>query len=532
MRSLIPFLCGRLWPAILFGGLVVLGLRISGDYGLCYDEFTNHCFGVSWYKYAQGILVDHAPIVPLANLTQHDIVHGPVIEMALAWIEDAVLKLTDLRQIVFFRHGATWVIFCLGVACFYFLARRLFKGRAWALLAGVFLVIHPRIFSHAFYDSVDIPFLSLYVCSLCTLFHYVDRKTVGSLFLHAVSCAVLIDVRSMGVVIPAITLAVLALDDWPQKETANHVVRLLGRIAIFLTVLALTTVLFWPYLWTNPFLRALDVIRETPRVAWGGSVLYLGQTLPATQLPWHYIPVWILITTPIAYSGLFFIGLFDVVRAFFRNPAACYRERVKELVVMAAFFLPLLLVILLRAVVFDSWRHLFFVYPAFVLMAIGGLRRTIAWIDAWQKERARRIARGIAATLIATNIAMVGWFMIRNHPYEHVYFNRIGGRDLAQIKRRFEMDYWGLSYRKALEQLMARDRGNPVAIYHENAGLLAVNGYILAPADQARILPAGLDQAKYVITTFRWARDGYPSLVEDFSIKVDGEKILCVYRKK
>jgi hypothetical protein len=183
-------------------------------------------------------------------------------------------------------------------------------------------------------------------------------------------------------------------------------------------------------------------------------------------------------------------------------------------------------------VVFDSWRHLFFVYPAFVLMAIGGLRRTIAWIDAWQKERARRIAQGIAATLIATNIAMVGWFMIRNHPYEHVYFNRIGGRDLAQIKRRFEMDYWGLSYRKALEQLMARDRGNPVAIYHENAGLLAVNGYILAPADQARIQPAGLDKAKYVITTFRWARDGYPSLVEDFSIKVDGEKILCVYRKK
>ena len=36
--------------------------------------------------------------------------------------------------------------------------------------------------------------------------------------------------------------------------------------------------------------------------------------------------------------------------------------------------------------------------------------------------------------------------MIRDHPYQNVYFNLLAGSDK---RHRFELDYWGLSYKEA-----------------------------------------------------------------------------------
>lgn len=530
-RRLIRFSRGRLGPAIFFSALLVLGLVIVRDYGIYIDEFTNHYFGVAWYHYVQNILFHHAPIAPLATAVEHDIIHGPVFEMALAWIEESVLHVSNLRAIVFFRHYATWLIFYFGVVCCYFIARRLWASRPLALLACLFLVIHPRIFSHALYDSVDISFLGFYTASICTLVRYLDRRTLGSLCLHAVTCALAIDIRVLGGVIPALTVGLLAIDLMASKDPARRVFPALSRIAIFVSIVALTTIAFWPYLWTNPVLRALDVIRTTPKINWNGLVFYFGHDTVAPQLPWHYIPVWILITTPIACSVFFFIGLFEVLWATVRHPVACYRARVNDLVVAAAVLLPLGAVVLLRAVVYDAWRHLFFVYPAFVLIAIAGVRKTWMWFDVALSVRTAGLAKGIGATLIALNFASVSWFMIANHPYQNVYFNRLAGPDLPTVKNRFELDYWGLSYRRALEHVVRNNPEGPIKIYRGDS-LLVINRWILFPADEARIQAVGFDEAEYVFTSFRQRREGYPGLTEYFSVKVDGAEIMCVYRKQ
>lgn len=540
MTPVLPSVGRRLWPVLFFGGLLVLGMIIAPDFGLYIDEFTNHYFGVVWYHYVQAIVVHHAPLAPLATATEHDVVHGPFFEMALAWIEESILHLTAIRPIVFFRHYATWLTFYGGVVCCYFLARRLFASRPLALLASLFLVLHPRIFSHAFYDSVDIPFLTFYTASIATLVRYFDRRTLGALALHAIVCALAIDIRSLAGVIPALTVVLLAFDRVPPRLTASaatatpparRLLRPLGRIALFLAIVVLTTIVFWPFLWTNPLLRAVDVIQQTPKVNWNGLVLYLGREINAPQLPWHYLPVWILITTPIACSVFFFLGLFELVHALARHPVAFFRERRAEFIVLSAFLVPLAAVTLLRAVVYDAWRHLFFVYPAFVLIAVNGIRRTFAWFDTLPASRAR-LAKTVTAAALAFNLTLVAGFMVRSHPYENVYFNRLAGRDLTAIKQRFELDYWGLSYRRALEHLMATDPANPIRIYHSDNALLAINRQILPPAEQARIQQVeAFDEADYILTNFRQVRTGYPGLPEYFSIKVDGEKILSVYRR-
>jgi len=43
---------------------------------------------------------------------------------------------------------------------------------------------------------------------------------------------------------------------------------------------------------------------------------------------------------------------------------------------------------------------------------------------------------------LAVGLAFPLSFMIRYHPHENVYFNRLAGSDYETIKEHYEMDYW------------------------------------------------------------------------------------------
>ena len=516
-------------PALLFLALLVSGLCIVRDYGMHWDELQSHYFGVRWYDYVHDVFARHRPLASLQNIEEHDVIHGPAVEMTLAGLTREFFDSTNLRGIIFFRHYCTWTIYCLGVFCFYFLAKSLFASRKLALLACAFLVIHPRIFSHAFYDSVDISFMSAYIFSLYTLVRYIGRRTMGSLCLHAMACAILMDIRIIGGVIPAITCALL-LGEYPTITRSFD--RWSARIGAYLALMTLIVVVLWPYLWANPLVRILEVIRVTPRINWLGTVLYRGTFTPASRLPWHYVPVWIAITTPVAYSVFFLVGLGAGLTSFLRSPGKYCRGRPRELVVLAAFLLPVLAVILLKAVVYDSWRHLFFVYPAFVLVAVAAVARGCAMMDGRRAGTLRILLAIGSVALVVEGLATTAWFMIRSHPYENVYFNRMAGRDMESAKRLYDLDYWGLSYRAGLEYVLAHDPARPIRIYDANASLLIIETYMLNPEDRIRIQSVGRSEAKYLFTNFRWLKDGYPGLPEYFAVRVEGAEILCVYKAR
>lgn len=521
----------RLLIGLFFCGLLLLGIKLTPDYGLYIDEFTNHVFGLTWYDYVREIVTEGAPIAALQNGTTHDIVHGPVFEMALAWFGREVLGLVELREFVLFRHYGTWATFYLTVIAVYFLARRLGSNRFLAVLAGLFLVMQPRIFSHAFYDSVDISFLAFYSVSILTLIRYLDRRNLTALILHAITCALAIGVRSIGGVIPAITVAILVIELILRMPPTSRVKMSIVHLACFPIMVAVVTLATWPFLWNHPLERILEVLRVTPQVGWGGTVLYLGEVTLATELPWHYLPVWILITTPLVISGLFLVGLGELTGSLLHRPVTVLRDRLPEIVVVGAIILPLGAVILLRAEVYDSWRHLFFISPAVALIAVGGLRQCMTWIDRLLPTSRARTLKRLGAVLIALSLVQVGWKMITLHPYQNVYFNRLAGKNLTTIKAQFEVDYWALSYLEALQHLVSIHPTGLLKIYHGQNTLLAINRHGLPPADRDRIRSVELDEAEYVLTTYRTARNGFPDLEEIYSVEAEGAKIATLYRK-
>jgi hypothetical protein len=267
---------------------------------------------------------------------------------------------------------------------------RHFRSALLATFGCLCLVLSPRLFADAFYNSKDIPFLVVFVIGVYTLVRFLDEGTVRAAFRHALATALLVDIRVVGLVLPAITLAVGTAELLLVREARLSARRRAAVLAAYAGLAAALTVVFFPFLWTDPPGRLGEVLRTMSRFPFHRTVLYLGQEVPAAALPWHYLPVWIGVTTPLATLGLLGAGLLGLARSWRGRPDLLLgrAETRNQLVFVLWAFGPLAAIAATRAVVYDGWRHVFFVYPALVLIGVEGARRVLGWLnrDWWPNQ--------------------------------------------------------------------------------------------------------------------------------------------------
>jgi hypothetical protein len=228
--------------------------------------------------------------------------------------------------------------------------------------------------------------------------------------------------------------------------------------------------------------------------------------------------------------GLFLAGSGAVVVRLLRRPLETYRRQRDDFVFLVWFFGPLLAVIVLGSALYDGWRQMYFVYPALVLLALRGIHAARPFWRAYRRHVAGRVAGAGLALLVAGQLVWLGSILILYHPHQQVYFNRLAGPSLAQVKPRFDLDYWGVSYRQALEHIVANDSRDEIRVYVDNlAGLY--NVAMLDTKDQERLRPALVpEQADYFVTNYRHRRDKLPYRDAFFAITIDGARIMVVYR--
>ncbi|MBI5962666.1 MAG: hypothetical protein HY863_04255 [Chloroflexi bacterium] len=186
----------------------------------------------------------------------------------------------------------------------------------------------------------------------------------------------------------------------------------------------------WPYLWGDPvgrLLESLQVMAAFPREQ---QVLFNGMYYPANALPVTYLPVLLAIQLTEPVWVLFLAGVTVTITGFIKK-----REYGGILLVLLGWFIiPILGFVIFRPSLYDNFRQVLFILPPIFLMA--GVVFSKIKQPIWQ------IA---LITLVILPGIMDG---IRLHPYEYIYYNRfIGGVNGAQV--RFELDYWGTSYREA-----------------------------------------------------------------------------------
>jgi hypothetical protein len=508
---------------LFFVVYLFVGLTVYVDYGVSYDEESARNFGVVSFNYVFN--------GDTSLLTYHDRVYGVATELPLIIIEK-LLGLTDSRDIFLMRHLCTFLLFYISVYFFYLLCAHHFGSWRIGVLGSLFLITSPRIFADSFYNPKDIPFLSIFIIAVYTLVAYLEDKTLLKASLHAITCAVLIDVRIPGVLALFLTVLFVGFDivvgvvtsTLTKKKTIEAAFSLLA----YVTLTSFFVVLLWPYLWSDPlhnFIYALETMSYFPYYT---GVLYLGQYLSPNNLPWHYIPVWLAITTPPMYILLFFAGLVALVisaRGLF-HPVRFYLGIKEGLIFACWFFLPLLVVIALKSILYNGWRHLFFIYPAFLIIGLRGLVSLLEFLRLLE-GKVRLISQFILTFMVVSGLVFTLQFMVENHPYENVYFNMLAG-GMQSAKKNFDLDYWQLSSKQALEYILGHDNGTTIRVHVLTYPYVAPVDKILPPEDRARL--AGSDDADYWLSTYAYHEEEYPYGEEFYSAKVGGAKIAVVYK--
>lgn len=528
---------------MFFGLLALLGGALVRDYGMGWDEPSDRLNASVSAKYvalrlAPNLARRQPRLADIPDLARHrDADHGVLFMLPLV-VAEALWPGSDPAEWAYRRHLLGFLLFVAGAWAVYRLgATRLGSWRG-GLAGAAMLVLSPRIFAEAFYNYKDVVFLSLFALAMLTLTRLLWRPTAGRALVHALATAAALDVRSMGVLLPLLTLGFGALEMWARPVRRPGLAR---ALALYLPVAAAAAVLGWPYLWADPaghLVAALRSFSHFNHFATPITVLYLGRFVSIHALPWHYALVWPLITTPVPWVVLFGVGVGVVVRtAWQAGPGRWLRRTAarRDLLALAWLGGPLLGFVVLRWAIYDGWRHLYFVYPAFVLLAAQGLG---ALGRAWWRGRTTgrpRTAWAAGALLagVAVGAAHTAWCLVAEHPFQYAYFSFLPG---PAIEQNFERDYWGLSTRQGLQWLLAHDpRPHLTVGTDERTELpLLINLKMLAPADRARLRLVPAAEAAYFFTTYRWHPAPYPASAGQpvHTIRVGGAAILTVLRRK
>ena len=529
--KILRFIKTHYLAVILIIALFLLGREIYRDYGIPWDEKAQIDIARVNYDY----IVKGNPEL----LTFTDRYYGPFFEVGIYYF----LKDLSPSDYYYARHLAIYSINLIGLLAFYFLAFRLFKRRGWALLACVLLIVSPRIFADSLYNAKDIPLMDAYIFAVATLFVITDalknKRRPGVTFImagaHAVTTAIALSTRISGLVIVLLTgigFFLLLLQNRAEWK------RLLLVFGVYIIGTLGFTMMFWPILWHDPLRQISNALIEMNARPYKSINLYIGQLIPGQNLPWHYLPVWIGITTPILVVCGFVIthlwagitGAANIARRQFGCLIKANSAQINDwLVIFGWLYLPVLAVIAMRTTLYDGWRHAFFIYPAGELIAVWGMRRI------WQFMSARfpgKVAVGVAGLIMLVGILEPVFFMVKNHPYENIYFNFLAGNP-ATLRQKYELDYWGLSYKQALDYILENDPSPEIKVYLENSPGKSYIRLMLPSEIASRFkIVDSPERANYYVSNYRGHPQDYPFPEKYYSIVVRGTEIMVVYKLK
>ena len=204
--------------------------------------------------------------------------------------------------------------------------------------------------------------------------------------------------------------------------------------------------LFWPYGLVSPITHVKETFSTTSQ--WGLTLrhVYEGVSIWSDSNPWYYLPKFILMTSPIAVL----IGAF--IYPFLGGVSP--KNNFNTFIIYFSFIFPVFWIIYTGAHLYGGWRHISFMYPPMV--AAGGLGYHA--LSEWISKKIKKSSTNIVHIFVL--IGVIGMLyspirhIIKNHPYEYVYFNEIAG-GTKKAYGQYELDYYYHSTRAASEWVIA-----------------------------------------------------------------------------
>jgi hypothetical protein len=428
---------------------------------LAFCLLTFKHYGVTWYEFPAYI---NAGQCMKYYLGQPNLTHTPQGDWNWEFkthscYNESLFRILSLsKTIVPDRMHLVCLLMALPIFwCFFEALRSHFKDWRWALAGLAVLVMTPRFLGDIPGNSTDVPFAVAYFACLTAMAQrreWIKRPWAQNVFLG------LLFGLTMGIRILAFTLFPIYLlyrvyEDgiiekrWIGKGFWRWIFPEFYGFCLVVLFSQVLLALIWPYLGEDYFHHIWQTVALSAKYAFDIKILFMGKLIqPLYHFLWYYLPVWILITTPI------FILLF----AFFSMARfrALWKNKVYFIMVLA-FVFNLSLYFILKPVIYNSLRLFLFLVPILSLLACLGIEDFFMHVK-WSPVRI------MAALFIAVNFLAVTTDMIRLFPYDYVYFNEVIG-GLKGAEGKFELDYLGASLREATEWLRDNETKDPNKVY-------------------------------------------------------------------
>jgi len=462
----------------------IAGLIIFDDYGIPWDENTQRNTGIVFSKavtnqLGMGLLQADTLVPELETYSDREF--GAVYEMLLFGIE-RLQQPTDMREVFLTRHLLVFLTFSISLLVLWIIIENKTRNWIWGFAGFVMVGLHPRLFADAFYNSKDIILLAFFIFSFYPVQKYLLTSNTRYLFWAGILSALTFNIRPAGILIPAMLSLIILLRALVALSKKKPFARFLWQWFILSFIFMGFSILFNPYLWSDPLSKTWDILIKFlnySTVQTAGNAFFMGKYLPADQLPWYYIFVWLFISTPFFSNLLIGFGLvaaFTMVGVKFRNEAE------PDSVIFALLWgvIPPVLVITFGSTLYDGWRHLYFIYPGLVLACIYSIHSGLMKFGL--KIRGMLFIRYTLLILLILSGTEGLLTIIRLHPYQYTFFNFT----IQNPEKKYELDYWGVSYYDQLKYIKEIRTHDTVTIRPLNLPAF-INAWMLTPEDRRMI---------------------------------------------
>ena len=468
----------RLCVSLFFAVLLLAGLCVSGDYGLPFDELAEQVIlQENLNEYAHQLLGADSEAVAYYNRLGIDRIsesierdHGQSAYYAVAPILPLASTAPDRLSALW--HAYTWLWFMVGVLAIYGFGREMGWSRPIACITALLLFLSPRFFAEGHYNNKDMVLLSLFLLTLWLGLRLFKKPGYlrGLLFSLAGAMATntkIIGIFPWGLIGLGMIGIVTARKAWDRRMVGIA----LATLASFVLIYALLT----PALWPNPAEYLAYLLQNASGFTrWKGYLIYKGMFIDQQKapIPRLYLPTMMLITLPLYTLVLAAAGqlraLWDAARAIKQKKALADERCWMIFILTLCWLLPLGYAIVSRPIVYNGWRHFYFVYAGIVLLAGHGISALSQWLTQLKTKAKPSSLRAhghkLATLLLCLCFAISAAGIIANHPYQYGYYNLLARKTAATD---MEMDYWNVSIVNAMHKLAShpdRDQSLPLVI--------------------------------------------------------------------
>jgi hypothetical protein len=172
---------------------------------------------------------------------------------------------------------------------------------------------------------------------------------------------------------------------------------------------------------------------------------------------------------------------------------------------------------------YTGWQHSYSVFCSFLYIAVLGLYRTHRVVVKYAPKPVPLLLSG----LLGVYLVSLGFWIVRNHPYQYVYFN-YPARQHAE--ENFELDRVGIALYDIYNELLRIDSRERITI---SGGVAAIN--LLMPEERARIVAV---QDMRFAPDYRLVhsrghidhRRFFPGYQKIYNITVDGFEVAALHK--